>query len=47
MVETLSIVVPMKDEADNVVPMYERIRRVMDTLGTDEWEIIMVNDGST
>ena len=39
----ISIVVPMKDEEENVIPLY---RRVKETMGSMDWEIIMVDDGS-
>lgn len=40
-----SIVSPIHDEEGNIPLLYERIRNVMDSLGED-WELIMVNDGS-
>jgi glycosyltransferase involved in cell wall biosynthesis len=42
----LSIVVPMYNEQDNVQPLHERISLVMRHSG-DEYEVIVVNDGST
>ncbi|MEO1535053.1 MAG: glycosyltransferase family 2 protein [Planctomycetota bacterium] len=42
----LSLVIPMRNEEDNVVPLYEEIREVLDA--TDmTWECILVDDGST
>ena len=42
----VSITVPVYNEADAVVGLYESTRRVMEQLGRP-WEIIFVNDGST
>lgn len=42
---TISLVVPMHDEGDNVCPFYTRVRDVMDGLG-EPWELVCVNDGS-
>jgi glycosyltransferase involved in cell wall biosynthesis len=41
----LSIVVPMKDERDNVKPLHERVRRSLDPLGI-RYELVLVDDGS-
>ncbi|MEL6311484.1 MAG: glycosyltransferase, partial [Pseudomonadota bacterium] len=42
----LSLVIPMRNEEDNVVPLYEEIRDVLEA--TDlTWECILVDDGST
>ncbi len=41
----VSIVVPMLNEEDNVVPLFEEIRQVMDG-GKLTWEVIFVDDGS-
>lgn len=44
--ETLSVVIPMYKEADNVVPMLEAVHRgLADFVG--DWELILVDDGST
>lgn len=40
-----SVVVPARNEEDNVRPLYEAVKKVMSTLG--EWELILVDDGST
>jgi hypothetical protein len=40
----ISVVVPVKDERDNVVPLFERLDEAL--LG-QEWEVIFVDDGST
>jgi glycosyltransferase involved in cell wall biosynthesis len=41
----LSIVIPVLDEEENVLPLIDRVR---DALGSDrEWELVLVNDGST
>jgi dolichol-phosphate mannosyltransferase len=42
----LSVVVPLKDEEDNVRPLCERLRAVLEPL-TGRWEAILVDDGST
>src|SRR5262249_18165853 len=42
----LSIVVPMYDEADNVLPLYESVTAAMRKLGRS-YEVILVDDGST
>jgi glycosyltransferase involved in cell wall biosynthesis len=44
----LSIVVPMKNEEDAVVPFLARMKRVLDGLRLAEgWEIVFVDDGSS
>ena len=42
---TLSLIVPMRNEAANIGPFYERIRSTLDPLG-ESWEMVCVNDGS-
>jgi dolichol-phosphate mannosyltransferase len=42
---SLSVVVPMHDEADNVDPLAREIHAALD--GTTEYEIVFVDDGST
>lgn len=42
---TLSLVVPMHNESDNVPVFYDRVRNVLDTLD-EPWEMVCVNDGS-
>jgi dolichol-phosphate mannosyltransferase len=41
----LSVVVPLKDEADNLVPLADRLGVVL-TEVTSKWEVILVDDGS-
>ena len=41
----LSVVVPVKDEADNVLPLVQEIHAALD--GRADFEIIYVDDGST
>ena len=41
----LSVVVPLKDEEDNVGQLGARLRAVLEPL-TDRWEVILVDDGS-
>jgi glycosyltransferase involved in cell wall biosynthesis len=43
----LSVVVPVKDEQENVRPLYERVRGALDGSRTGPWELIFVDDGST
>ncbi|MDE1942386.1 MAG: glycosyltransferase family 2 protein [Betaproteobacteria bacterium] len=45
MAPTLSLVIPMHNEAPNVASCYERIRTILDPLG-ESWELLCVNDGS-
>ena len=40
----LSVVIPVKDEADNIAPLADEIRAALD--GLVEYEIIFVDDGS-
>lgn len=40
-----SIVTPIHNEQGNIPTLYERISEVMDSTGED-WELVMVNDGS-
>jgi len=42
----LSIVIPVYNEQDNVIPLHERVSAAMQNLGSD-YEVIVVNDGST
>lgn len=41
-----SIVAPVYEEEGNLRPFYERVRNVMQEI-TEDWELILVNDGST
>jgi hypothetical protein len=41
----LSVVVPLKDERDNVRPLVERVRDALRECGP--WELVLVDDGST
>ncbi|HVL12154.1 MAG TPA: glycosyltransferase, partial [Gemmata sp.] len=41
----ISVVVPVKDERDNVRPMAERVRESLRDSGP--WELVFVDDGST
>lgn len=43
---TLSIVVPIFNESDNIIAFYERTIKVLDEL-SEPYEIIFINDGST
>jgi glycosyltransferase involved in cell wall biosynthesis len=42
---TLSVVVPLYNEAEVVYELHRRLKHVMDGLGLD-WEVVYVNDGS-
>jgi glycosyltransferase involved in cell wall biosynthesis len=41
----LSVVIPIKDERDNLEPLHKRLRQALEPLGS--YEIIIVDDGST
>jgi glycosyltransferase involved in cell wall biosynthesis len=41
----LSVVIPIKDERDNLVPLHERLRAALDGLGLS-YEVVFVDDGS-
>src|SRR5437870_2634206 len=41
----LSIVIPIKDEKDNLRPLHEQLRRALDPLGLS-YEVVFVDDGS-
>jgi len=43
---SVSIVIPLLNEAENVQPLYEGLRTAMDQ-GKRTWEVIFVDDGST
>ena len=45
MAPTLSIVVPVRNEADNILPLVEEIHAALE--GRHEFEVIYVDDGST
>lgn len=42
----LSVIVPIKDERDNLAPLHEAVRAALTPTGLD-WELILVDDGST
>jgi glycosyltransferase involved in cell wall biosynthesis len=42
----LSVIIPIKDERDNLRPLHDRLRQALEPLGL-VYEIIMVDDGST
>jgi glycosyltransferase involved in cell wall biosynthesis len=41
----LSVVVPIFNEEENIIPLYRELKNVLEDLGT-EYEVIFVNDGS-
>jgi glycosyltransferase involved in cell wall biosynthesis len=44
----LSVVVPVKNEEDAILPFVERVGSVLDSIASDEgWEILFVDDGSS
>ena len=43
---TLSIVVPLYNEAENISEFYSRLKKVLDEMSVS-YEIICINDGST
>lgn len=43
----LSVLVPVHNESPNIVPFYERVQPVLDSLdGLESWTIVFVNDAS-
>ena len=42
---SLSIVVPVFNEKENIAPLYDRVRAAADALGLT-WELVLVDDGS-
>jgi glycosyltransferase involved in cell wall biosynthesis len=42
----LSVVIPIKDERDNLKPLHERVRAALDPTGLS-YEVLLVDDGST
>jgi glycosyltransferase involved in cell wall biosynthesis len=42
----LSVTVPICNEAGNLGPLYDRVRKALDRIGKP-WELILVDDGST
>ena len=42
----LSVVIPVHNEEDNAVPLYNEVRKELDKTGLD-WECIIVDDGSS
>jgi glycosyltransferase involved in cell wall biosynthesis len=52
--QTLSVVIPIKDERDNLRPLHERLRRALDPLCAEgdagrlrDYEVLFVDDGSS
>jgi len=44
----LSVVVPVKNEEQGIVPFVERVSAILDSVAADEgWEILFIDDGST
>src|SRR5437763_1447568 len=44
--QSVSVVIPIKDERDNLRPLHERLVRALDPLGS-RYELVFVDDGST
>ena len=42
----LSVVIPVHNEEDNAVPLYNEVKKELDKTGLD-WECIIVDDGSS
>src|SRR6476646_8049652 len=52
--QTLSVVIPIKDERDNLRPLHQHLSRALGPLvgaagpaGLSDYEILLVDDGST
>ena len=43
---TISVTIPVYNEADNLRPLCERLVPVLDSLGMP-WEVVLVDDAST
>jgi glycosyltransferase involved in cell wall biosynthesis len=41
----LSVIIPIKDERDNLKPLYQQLRQALDPLDSD-YEVVFVDDGS-
>jgi polyisoprenyl-phosphate glycosyltransferase len=46
MYKKISIVIPVFNEADNILKLYSRLNNVISCLSQFEWEYIFINDGS-
>ena len=42
----ISVIVPVKNEEDNIIPVYDAVRQALDP-GTPGFELIFIDDGST
>jgi len=42
----ISVIVPVFNEENNIRPLYDRLKPVLEDIATDQHEIIFVNDGS-
>ena len=43
----LSVIVPVKDEEQSVLPFVERVSRILDKACGRDWEILFIDDGSS
>lgn len=43
----ISVIVPVYNEADNLDPLYQRLTTVLDGIDDAEYELLLVDDGST
>jgi glycosyltransferase involved in cell wall biosynthesis len=44
----ISVIAPVKNEEESILPFVERVGAILDTIAADEgWEILFVDDGST
>ena len=46
MAKKISIVIPVYNEAENILNLYSRLENIADSLPQFEWEYIFINDGS-
>ena len=45
-IKKISVIVPVRNEEENIVPLYQRLKSVLDVEAFD-WELIFIEDSST